>query len=76
MTTLSLELPDEMAEAIRSKGLLTPAGVTELLREALSSQAMTFIADFARETEARGIAPLSDKEMAWEIHSARKETLV
>lgn len=72
MSTMQLELPDEVAEAIRERGLLTPAGVTELLREALRSKALESIADFAAETDARGIAPFTEAEIDAEIRSARK----
>ncbi|MCL2001344.1 MAG: hypothetical protein FWG74_07915 [Planctomycetes bacterium] len=72
MPTINLELPDEVAKAIKDKGLLTSAGVTELLREALRSQALDYIADFAKESEARDIVPLEEKEIEAEIHSVRK----
>ncbi len=72
MTTINLELPDEVAEAIRNKGLLTSVGVTELLREALRSQALEYIADFATESETRGMTPFGEGEIEAEINLARK----
>ncbi len=73
MTIMRLELPDEVADAMRRKGLLTPDGATELLREALRSRAVEFIEAFAKETEARGIPPMSEAEIGAEIAAARKE---
>ena len=72
MPTMTLELPDEVAEAIKDKGMLTSTGVTELLREALRSQALEYIADFVTESETRGIAPFGEGEIEAEIHLARK----
>ncbi len=74
MPTMQLELPEEVAEAIRGKGLLTSAGVTELLREALRSRALEQIADFARESEARGMTPFEEGEIGAEIQSARNQS--
>lgn len=72
MTTLQLELPDEVAEAINDKGLLTSVGVTELLREALRSQALDYIADFAGESGARDVAPFTESDIEAEIQAFRK----
>ncbi len=72
MMIMQLELPDEVAEAIRDRGMLSSAGVTELLRGALRSQALDSIADFARETEALGFEPFSEEEIEEEIRAVRQ----
>jgi hypothetical protein len=73
MTTIQLELPDEMAETIRQEGLLTPEGLREMPRDALRSKALAFINDFVAENKRLGAVPMTTEEIQAEIDAMRAE---
>jgi hypothetical protein len=73
MPTMQVDLPDEVAEVMKDKGLLNSDGITELLREALRAQALDCITEFVNENERRGIVPFSEAEIEAEIQAVRKE---
>ena len=74
MTTMQVQLPDDVAETIRREGMLTPAGLADLLREALRMRAFERISAFASETSALGIPEMNEAEIAAEIAASRRES--
>ena len=75
MTTIQLEIPEDLAESIRRKGMLTQDGLREMLRDALRSKANAFIGEVTDRIERAGIPPMSDDEIQAEIdamHAERK----
>ena len=73
MTTIQLELPDQLAESIRRKGLLHPDGLREMLQDALRIKSNAFFRDVADQVERAGIPPMSEEEIQAEIDAMRAE---
>jgi len=73
MTTIQLEIPEELAESIREQGLLNRDGLEGMLRDALRSKSIAFIRDFVKENERLGIPPMSEEEIQAEIDAMRAE---
>ena len=73
MTTIQLEIPEEMAESIREQGLMNPDGLREMLRDSLRVKANVYFKDLAGRVERLGIPPMSEEEIQAEIDAARAE---
>ena len=52
MTTLTIELPDELAEEARNRGLLVPDAVEAMIRERLRASAATELLEAADQLAA------------------------
>ena len=73
MTTVKFDIPSQMAETIRKRGLLNQDGLRGMLRKALRSEALALINEFAAENERLGITPMTEEEVAEEIRAIRAE---
>ena len=73
MTTIELELPEELAEPIRGQGRLNPDGLREMLRESLRFQSIAFISELVEKGERLGIPVMSEEEIQAEVDAVRDE---
>lgn len=73
MTTLTIELPDNVAREARDAGLLTPEALAQLLKEAVRRQAGRRLMDVAKGIQAANIPPMSEEEIVAEVKVARAE---
>jgi hypothetical protein len=73
MTTVQIELPEELARRAREAGLLAPESIERVLREALRREAFEELLSVAERVEAAGIPPMSMDEINAEIHAYRAE---
>lgn len=73
MTTLTIELPDNIAKEARDAGLLTPEALAQLLKEAMRCQAGRRLLDVAKRLQAAGIPPMSEDEIVAEVKAVRVE---
>jgi len=74
MTTLELKLnlPDRLAREAQAAGLLTPAALAQLVKDAMRQRAaQALLAGAARATAAGG-ATLSMKEIQAEVNAVRR----
>jgi len=73
MTVIEIELPEETAAAARAAGLLTPAALESLLKEAIRRQAGERLLELAREVQAAGVEPMTMEEINEEVKAYRRE---
>lgn len=73
MTTLIIDLPDNIAKEARDAGLLTPETLVQLLKDAVRRRAGQRLLDAAKRLQATGISPMSDEEIVAEVKAARAE---
>ena len=75
MTTLEikLNLPDGLAQEAARMGLLEPASLQALLREAVRTQRIARLAEARKKIAVAGIAPLTMEEIQTEIETDRAE---
>lgn len=73
MTTVQIELPEELARKAREAGLLAPDSIERVLREALRREAFEELLSVAEKVEAAGIPPMSMEEINAEIQAYRAE---
>jgi len=73
MTTLTIDLPDNIAKEAKDAGLLTPETLAQLLKDAVRRQAGQRLLDVAKRIQAAGIAPMSDEEIVAEVKAVRAE---
>jgi hypothetical protein len=73
MTTIEINLPDELAQRARSAGLLSDAAIRDLLEDAMRRLAGRRLLDVAQRIHAAGIAPMSMDEIDAEVKSVRAE---
>ena len=73
MTTVQIELPEELARRAREAGLLAPESIERVLREALRREAFEELLSVAERVEAAGIPPMSMDEINAEIRAYRAE---
>ena len=73
MTTLTIDLPDNVAEEARDAGLLTSEALTQLLKDAVRRQAGRHLLDLAQRLQSAGIPPMGDEEILAEVKAARAE---
>ena len=73
MTELKVTLPDRLAREAREAGLLEPAAIKRLLREAMRKRAAAreFLA-VADRVAGAGVPPLTEAELQTEIDAVRK----
>ena len=73
MTTLTIELPDELAEEARSRGLLAARAVEAMIRDALHRRAGRELLDAAHELAAAQFPPMTMAEIQTEVDAVRAE---
>lgn len=75
MTTLEvkLDLPDALAVEVKRMGLLDPANLQTLLRDAVRSRRLAKLAEARQNIAAAGIAPLTMEEIQAEVEADRSE---
>jgi hypothetical protein len=74
MTTVTVSLPDDLAQQAQAAGLLSESAVARLLRRALREQnASERLGEIFAKLDAQGEPPLSDADVAEEIAAARRE---
>jgi hypothetical protein len=73
MTTLTIDLPDNIAKEAKDAGLLMPEALTQLLQEALRRQAGQRLVEVAQRIHAADIPPMSDADIVAEVKAARAE---
>ncbi|MEO7404093.1 MAG: hypothetical protein ABIU95_10530 [Burkholderiales bacterium] len=73
MTTVQIELPDQLAEEAQRAGLLTQEAIERLMREAIRRQALTELKQAKDRMAATEGAEMTPEEIAQEITAARAE---
>jgi hypothetical protein len=73
VTTVQIELPEELARKAKEAGLLTPEALEQLIAEALRERRIERLFEIRKELQAAGIAPMSAEEIEAEIRAAREE---
>ena len=73
MTTVSIELPDELAEEARKQGLLAASAVETMIRDALRRRAGRELLDAARELATAELPPMTMAEIQREVDAVRAE---
>jgi hypothetical protein len=73
MTTLTIDLPDNIAQEAKDAGLLTPEVLAQLLKEAVRRQAGRRLLDVAQRIQAAGVSPMTDEEILAEVKAVRAE---
>jgi Arc/MetJ family transcription regulator len=74
MTTVQIQLPDDLAQQARAAGLLHEGSVAKLLRRALRERsASERSGELFSRLDAQGEPPLSDEEVAAEVAAYRRE---
>ena len=73
MTTLTINLPDNIAKEAKDAGLLTSETLAQLLKDAVRRRAGQRLLDIAKRIQATGISPMSDEEIVAEVKAARAE---
>jgi len=73
MTTLTIDLPDNLAKEAKAAGLLTPEALAQLLKDAMRRQAGHRLLNVAKRLQAVGIPPMSDEDIIAEVKAVRAE---
>lgn len=73
MTTLTIELPDELAGEARNQGLLTAGAVEAMIRETLRRRAAKELLEVADKLAAAEFPPLTLAEIQEEVDVIRAE---
>ena len=73
MTTLTIELSDELAEETRTRGLLAARAVEAMIRDALRWRAGRELLDAANELAAAKLPPMTTAEIQKEVDAVRAE---
>ena len=71
MTTLKLNLPDDLAQRAQSAGLLTDAAIQTLLEDAIRRDAGQRLLEVGKRLQTANIAPMSDEEIVAEVKAVR-----
>ncbi len=73
MTTIQIELPDDLAQRAKKEGLLSDSAIQRLLEEAMRRDAGRRLRAVAERVQAAGIPPMSDEEIVAEVKAVRAE---
>ena len=73
MTTITIELPEELAEEARSQGLLAARAVEAMIRDALRRRAGRELLDAAKELAAAELPSMTMAEIQREVDAVRAE---
>ena len=73
MRTITVELPDDLAEEARSHGLLAAGAVEAMVREALRRRAGKELLEAADKLDTAKSAPMTMTEIQEEVDAVRLE---
>jgi hypothetical protein len=73
MTTLTIDLPDNLAEEAKQAGLLTPNAIETILRETLRSRAVNGLFSAADKLTAANFPPMTMEEVQEEVNAVRAQ---
>jgi len=73
MTTLKLNLPEDLAQRAQNAGLLTDTSIQKLLEEAIRREAGRKLLDIAQQLHDTNIPRMSDEEIMGEVKTVRAE---
>ena len=73
MTTVQIQLPDELASKAQAAGLLNSEAIEKLLREQLRRQAGQELRVMLDKVDASGVSPMTEDEIQAEIDAYRAE---
>ena len=73
MTTIQIQLPDDLAQDAQAAGLLTPDAIERLLRERLRRQAGDALQAMWSRMPAEEMAPEIEKMIDEEVQAVRAE---
>ena len=73
MTTLTIELPDELAAEASNRGLLIPEAVEAMIRDRLRASAATELLEAADQLAAAEFPSLTMTEIQEEVKAVRRE---
>jgi hypothetical protein len=73
MTTLKLNLPDDLARRAQNAGLLTDTSIQKLLEDAIRRAAGRSLLNAARQLHDANIPPMNDEEIVAEVKAVRAE---
>lgn len=73
MTTVQIELPEELARRAREAGLLTPEAVESMLRDRLRSEAGQALREMWEHMPAEPLTPEIEQEIVEEVRALRAE---
>ncbi len=73
MTTVQINLPDELARDAQAAGLLTPEALEQILREQLRKRAGEELRAMWRRSPAGELTPEIEQEIVEEVRAVRAE---
>ncbi len=73
MTTLTIDLPDNLAEEAKQAGLLTPNALEAILRETLRRRAVNGLFNAADKLAAASFPPMTMEEIQEEVNAVRTQ---
>ncbi|MCU7959616.1 MAG: hypothetical protein KZQ58_06375 [gamma proteobacterium symbiont of Bathyaustriella thionipta] len=73
MTTLTIDLPDNLAKEARQAGLLTPRAIEDILRETLRRRAVNGLFSAADKLAAVHLRPMTMDEIQEEVNAVRAQ---
>lgn len=73
MTTLTIDLPDNLAEEAKQAGLLTPNAIESILRETLRHRAVNGLFAAADKLAADKLTPMTINEIQEEVNAVRAQ---
>jgi post-segregation antitoxin (ccd killing protein) len=71
MTTLTINLPDNLAKEAQAAGLLNSRAIERLVEEAVRREAGKKLLDAMQRLREANVPPLSEEEIAQEVKAAR-----
>jgi len=73
MTTIAIELPDDLAQKATAAGLLAPEAIADLLREQLRRRAGERLSERWERLPAEDLTPAIEQEIVAEVRAVRAE---
>jgi len=73
MTTITFELPEDVAVKAKAAGLLQAGRMAQLLEQELKREAVQQFADYSRQFREAGGIQLSEEEVMAEVKAMRAE---
>lgn len=73
MTTVQIQLPDQLAQEAQRAGLLAPESMERMLREQLRSERIARLKALRQQLTAEAIEPMTPEEIQAEIEAYRAE---
>ena len=73
MTTLTIDLPDNLAKEAKQAGLLTPSAIESILRETLRRRAVNGLFTAADKLTAANFPSMTMEEIQDEVNAVRAQ---